>query len=350
MRANITEMKEYKYIFSIIVPTFNRYDEIQELLDSIQKQTIDRQDFEVIIVDDGSTDKTEELVNGFIEETDLNIRFFKQDHKGPGEARNYGMNEALGKYFIFVDSDCIVDKNWLNAYREVVTNKDVGGFGGPDKVLHNFLPVQKAIDYSMTSFITTGGIRGHSKKKISKYYPRSFNMGVRADIVEKVGGMGKLRHGQDIEFSNRVISTGEPIVKVQNAVVYHKRRIGIKKFFKQVFNWGVARINLYKIDQKMLEPVHFFPAIGTISSIIVIILALLLPSIFLPFIYFGLTVLVLMSLHGIFKYRDFRVFFYIPIIVPTQIFGYGLGFIKAFIKRIILKQGEFTGFVKNYYK
>jgi glycosyltransferase involved in cell wall biosynthesis len=343
-------MLSYDFLFSVIVPTFNRADEIKELLDSLSKQTVPHNNFEIIIVDDGSTDNTKEVIESIKSKFDLNIRTLYQNHKGPGEARNLGMKNAKGKYFVFIDSDCIADKNWLSAYKKEVEQKDVAGFGGPDSVLPNFKPVQKAIDYSMTSFITTGGIRGHSKKKISKYYPRSFNMGVRADIVERIGGMGKLRHGQDIEFSNRILSTGEPIVKVAGAMVYHKRRISIKKFFKQVYNWGVARINLFKIDKKMLEPVHFFPAIGTIVSFTFIILAILFPGIFLPFILFGIFVLLLMAIHGVIKYKDIKVFPYIPVIVVTQIWGYGLGFINAFIKRIIFKKDEFTGFVRNYYK
>ena len=343
-------MLSYDFLFSVIIPTFNRADEIKELLNSLSKQTIPHNHFEVLIVDDGSTDNTKDVIESIKSRSDLNIRTLYQDHKGPGEARNLGMKNAKGKYFVFIDSDCIADNNWLAAYKQEVEQKDVAGFGGPDSVLPNFKPVQKAIDYSMTSFITTGGIRGHSKKKISKYYPRSFNMGVRADIVKRIGGMGKLRHGQDIEFSNRILSTGESIIKVADAVVYHKRRISIKKFFKQVYNWGVARINLYKIDSKMLEPVHFFPAIGTLLSFIVIVLAIIFPKIFLPFIGFGLAILLAMAVHGIFKYKDVKVFPYIPIIVITQIWGYGLGFINAFIQRIIFKKKEFTGFVRNYYK
>ena len=343
-------MLSYDYLFSVIVPTFNRAGEIKELLDSLSAQTIPHNEFEIIIVDDGSTDNTKEVIESIKSKSDLNIKTLYQNHKGPGEARNLGMENAKGKYFIFIDSHCIADNNWLAAYKKEVEQKDVAGFGGPDSVLPNFKPVQKAIDYSMTSFITTGGIRGHSKKKISKYYPRSFNMGVRADIVKQIGGMGKLRHGQDIEFSNRILSTGEPIIKVAGAVVYHKRRISIKKFFKQVYNWGVARINLYKIDSKMLEPVHFFPAIGTLVSFIFIILAFLFPKIFLPVIGFGLVILLAMAFHGVLKYKDVKVFPYIPIIVITQIWGYGLGFINAFIQRVILKKKEFTGFVRNYYK
>jgi glycosyltransferase involved in cell wall biosynthesis len=342
-------MLSYQYLFTVIVPTFNRRDEIIELLDSLNRQTINNALFEIIIVDDGSNDDTESIVNDILSGSHLNIRFLKQDHKGPGEARNLGMSKALGEYFIFIDSDCIADENWLEAYRLELTNMKPAGFGGPDKVLPEFSPVQKAIDYSMTSFITTGGIRGHSKKKISKYYPRSFNMGVRADVVQKIGGMNQLRHGQDIEFSHRIISTGEPVIKVADAVVYHKRRISIKKFFRQVFNWGVARINLYKIDSGMLEPVHFLPALGTIISIVVILLAVIYPSTFLWLILTGLLILMLMAVHGAIKYKDSRVLIYIPVIVPVQIWGYGIGFISAFIKRVIFKKDEFTGFTKKYY-
>ena len=343
-------MPNYKFLFSVIIPTYNRAGEVKELLNSLGAQKLQKDEFEVIIVDDGSTDDTEILISGLQEKSGLNLRFMRQNHKGPGEARNLGMENAEGEYSVFIDSDCIADKEWLSAFKEAVSSIKPAGFGGPDAVLPNFSPVQKAIDYSMTSFITTGGIRGHSKKKISKYYPRSFNMGVRADIIERIGGMGKLRHGQDIEFSHRILSTGEPVIKVEKAVVYHKRRMSIKKFFRQVFNWGVARINLYKIDKGMLEPVHFFPAVGTIISALTILLAIIFPFIFGWFILFGIIILILMGIHGVIKYKDWRTFFYIPVIVPTQIFGYGSGFVIAFIRRIILGKNEFTGFVKKYYK
>ncbi|MBW6458291.1 MAG: glycosyltransferase family 2 protein, partial [FCB group bacterium] len=173
-------MTEYTYRFSVIVPTYNRLEEIRELLASLEKQTFAHAGFEIIIVDDGSTDDTEACVRDFEKKGSLNLSFYKQDHKGPGPARNTGMEHAAGEYYVFIDSDCIADENWLKAYDEALKTQ-VAGFGGPDRVRADFSPLQKAIDYSMTSFITTGGIRGSSKKKISKYYPRSFNMGVRAD-------------------------------------------------------------------------------------------------------------------------------------------------------------------------
>lgn len=343
-------MSSYQYLFTVIIPAYNRCGEVEELLQSLTAQTIDKNLFEVIVVDDGSTDETEKMIEKFKTPSSFNLSFLKQDHKGPGEARNLGMANAKGEYLLFVDSDCIADKNWLSAFQNSISDIKPAGFGGPDKVLPSFSPIQKAIDYSMTSFITTGGIRGHSKTKISKYYPRSFNMGVRADVVKEIGGMNQLRHGQDIEFSHRIIKTGKPVIKVSDAVVYHKRRISIRKFFKQVFNWGVARINLFMLDKEMLEPVHFFPAVGTFLSALVLLLTLFYPSVFIWVLFLGICVLLMMGFHGLIKYKDWKVFFYIPIVVPTQILGYGLGFIIAFLKRIVLGRDEFTGFVKKYYK
>lgn len=341
-------MTNFPYRFSVIVPTYNRLDEIRELLLSLEKQTLSKDTFEIIIVDDGSTDATEEFVNKLIKQERLNLSFYKQNHKGPGPARNKGMEHAKAEYYIFVDSDCIADENWLKAYDDALVEQ-VAGFGGPDKVRSDFSALQKAIDYSMTSFITTGGIRGSSKKKISKYYPRSFNMGVHADVVKKIGGFGTLRHGQDIEFTHRIRSQGKTI-KVINAVVFHKRRTSLWRFFKQVYNWGIARINLYKIDKGMLEPIHFFPFLGTSVILAFLICLAIWPITLWPVLIAGIGVLLLMAIHGIFKYKDIKVFFYIPFVVPIQILGYGLGFGGALIRRVIFGGREKTGFVKNYYK
>ena len=341
-------MSKYPYRFSVIVPTYNRLGEIREILGSLETQLLPKEKFEVIIVDDGSTDATEDYILEMIKKESLNLSFYKQDHKGPGPARNTGMEKAKGEYYIFVDSDCIAHENWLKAYDDTIT-EPVAGFGGPDKTRSDFSPLQKSIDYSMTSFITTGGIRGSSKKKISKYYPRSFNMGVHAEVYEKIGGFGTLRHGQDIEFTHRIRSQGET-VKVLDAIVYHKRRTSLWRFFKQVYNWGVARINLYKIDKGMLEFIHFFPFLATSVMIAFLICLAIWPTILWPVLAAGVGALLLMAIHGIFKYKDIRVFFFIPFVVPIQILGYGLGFGAAFIRRVIFGGGQKTGFVKNYYK
>lgn len=339
---------DYKYRFSVIIPTFNRLDEIRELLASLENQRLSKDAFEIIIVDDGSSDNTAEYVREMIKTSVLHLQFIAQNHQGPGPARNLGMEQAQGEYCIFVDSDCIADERWLQAYDEALKEK-VAGFGGPDRVRPDFSPLQKAIDYSMTSFLTTGGIRGSSKKKISKYYPRSFNMGVHAEVVKKIGGFGTLRHGQDIEFTHRVRKEGE-VIKVMNAVVYHKRRTSLKRFFKQVYNWGVARINLYKIDKGMLEFIHFFPFLATLLLIAFLAALCIWPAYLWPFALAALGVLILMALHGVIKYKDIRVLPYIPLVVPIQVLAYGLGFGAAFVRRVIFGCEEKTGFVKNYYK
>jgi GT2 family glycosyltransferase len=201
----------------------------------------------------------------------------------------------------------------------------------------------------MTSFLTTGGIRGHKKKKLGKFYPRSFNMGLSREVYLKIGGFGKLRHGQDIEFSNRIIKSGAKVISIAEAIVYHKRRTSMQRFFKQVFNWGVARINLYKLDRSMLEPVHFLPAAATILLILLLILSILNWAILKYVLGFGILILFMSGMHAAFRYKDLKMLILIPLVIPTQIFGYGLGFLLAFFWRIILKKGEFVGFRKKYY-
>ena len=342
-----------KYLFSIIVPSYNRAGEITELIESFDNQTISKDKFEVLIVDDGSTDNTEEVVKNFIDELNFQIRFFKRDHQGPGPARNFGMSQAEGEYFLFIDSDCIADKNWLKNIEQAIKEEDPDAFGGPDDVLPSFSPLQKAINYSMTSFLTTGGMRGHSEDKLAKYYPRSFNMGIHCSIYEELGGMGELRHGQDLEFSRRIVASGAKVIPISDAVVYHKRRTSLEKFFKQVFNWGVARINLTMIDRAILEPLHFIPAIGSVGYSIVTILAIFFP-LFLK-IWLGGTSLALLILLFIFadsfkKNKDIKAAALSPLVALCQVFGYGFGFTINFIRRKIFGKGEYTGFVKKYYK
>ncbi len=263
-----------------------------------------------------------------------------------------GMANARGDFFIFIDSDCTVDPQWLTAIDRDVNKYAADAFGGPDAGRKDFPPLLKAINYSMTSFVTTGGIRGHKKKKLGKFYPRSFNMGLSRELYQKIGGFGSLRHGQDIEYSHRIIQSGARVILIPDAIVYHKRRTSLRKFFRQVFNWGVARINLYKIDASMLEPVHTLPALATILLFVLILgsffshtLLLVLVSVLIA----GVIILLFSGIHAAIQYREWRLLFLVPLIMPIQILGYGLGFITAFMLRIILKRGEFVGFKKKYY-
>ncbi|MCK4385878.1 MAG: glycosyltransferase [Candidatus Marinimicrobia bacterium] len=341
------------YLFSIIVPTYNRSDEIIDLIQSFNNQNFPHERFEVLLIDDGSTDDTEKKVNELTSRSDFRLRFFRRNHEGPGPARNYGMSRAEGEYFLFIDSDCIADESWLSNLARTVEAEKPDAFGGPDSVLDSFTPLQKAIDYAMTSFITTGGMRGHSKKKLAKFYPRSFNMGIHRSIYEKLGGMGTLRHGQDLEFSRRIIASGAKVVSVPDAVVYHKRRTSLRKFFRQMFNWGVARINLTKLDNGILEPLHFIPAIGSVGFTLLLILSIFSLFIFqIWLVCFGIAILIMIIIFfdAYRRYKDLKAARLAPVVAVCQVFAYGYGFTTNYIRRIILGRGEFTGFVKKYYK
>jgi len=324
-----------------------------DLIQSFNNQNFQHDRFEVLLVDDGSTDDTEKRVNELTSQSDFRLRFFRRNHEGPGPARNHGMSQAEGEYFLFIDSDCIADVVWLSNLARAVEAEKPEAFGGPDSVLDSFTPLQKAVDYAMTSFITTGGMRGHSKKKLAKFYPRSFNMGIHYHIYQTLGGMGTLRHGQDLEFSRRIVASGAKVISVTDAVVYHKRRTSLRKFFRQMFNWGVARINLAKLDNAILEPLHFIPAIGSVGFILLIILSVFSPlifSIWLISLSTAILILLYIVIDAYFRYKELRTALLAPVVSVIQVFGYGLGFTASFIWRIILKKGEFTGFIKKYYK
>jgi glycosyltransferase involved in cell wall biosynthesis len=341
------------YLFSIIVPTFNRANEISELIGSFQNQTLPHNQFEVLLVDDGSDDDTLQQIDRSIQQVDFRIRRFRRQHEGPGPARNYGMGWSEGEFFLFIDSDCIADRHWLEYIAGAVEKEQPQAFGGPDGVLPEFTPLQKAIDYAMTSFLTTGGMRGHSRRRLAKFYPRSYNMGIHHSIFEKLGGMNQLRHGQDLEFSRRIVASGVKVVYVPDAIVYHKRRTSLRKFFRQIFNWGVARINLAKIDQAILEPLHFIPAVGTLGYFLLILLIPFHPIFCYCWLIatgIGLGLMVAIFISAWRRYQDLRTALLSPIVSITQIVAYGLGFTTNYIRRIILGRDEFTGFTKKYYK
>jgi glycosyltransferase involved in cell wall biosynthesis len=342
-----------KFYFSVITPSYNRRGEIQALVRSLENQTLSKKIFEVLIVDDGSTDGTAEWVTNFKKNSALNVKLIHQDHKGPGVARNTGMREAKGDIYVFIDSDCTAPPNWLEEIKSVFDQDPLcQAFGGRDDATKDFPPLLKAINYTMTSFLFTGGMRGGKKHRLAKFYPRSFNMGVRREWVDKIGFFNELRHGQDIEFSHRIMKSGARIAYIPQAVVFHKRRTSLTKFFRQVFNWGVARINLYMIDRHMLEPLHFAPAIAFWIVVAVTVIAFLVKPFYVTykiFICFCLCVLVITSVHAGIRWRSVMTGLLIPLVTVMQVSGYGLGFSFAFFQRVIRRKGEFTGFVKKYY-
>ncbi|MBN2425561.1 MAG: glycosyltransferase [Calditrichaceae bacterium] len=342
-----------RYYFSIIIPCFNRKDELVELLNSFKNIEFAKDRYEVLVIDDGSTDGSDQLVEEFRKDSDIPLHYFKQDNKGPGAARNLGMQKAKGDFFIFIDSDVTIPKSWLKSISDRLHIEKADAFGGPDTYRKDFSPLLKAINYSMTSFITTGGMRGKKGKKLAKFYPRSFNMGLNRDLYTKIGGFGNLRHGQDIEFSHRILKSGAKTIFIEDAPVYHKRRTNLRRFYKQVFNWGIARINLYKIDPGMMEFLHAAPALGTLLVLLIIVLAPFSEAIRIILLYgvlMSVLILLFSMIDAILKYKELKPALLLPLVMPAQIFGYGMGFIYNYIRRVILKKPEKVGFKKNYYK
>ena len=222
--------------YSIIVPVFNRPDEVDELLESLIHQ--EKKDFEVIIVEDGSQIPCKEVCDKYVNR--LNLHYYNKENSGPGQSRNYGAERAEGEYLLILDSDVVLPKGYLQAIDEELDREPADAFGGPDCAHDSFSDTQKAISYSMTSFFTTGGIRG-GKKKLDKFYPRSFNMGIRRDVYQQLGGFSKMRFGEDIDFSIRIFKAGKRCRLFPKAWVWHKRRTDFRKFWRQVYNSGLIK-------------------------------------------------------------------------------------------------------------
>lgn len=335
--------------YSIIVATYNRLDEVRELTSSLEKLEFPKDQFQLVIADDGSSDGTQAYIEGG--DFNFEVVYFKQQNKGPGAARNLGMSKADGDYFLFIDSDCTLPSDYLKIIDEAIEESKLDAFGGPDTYREDFPPLLKAINYSMTSFIGTGGTRG-SKKSVTKFYPRSFNMGIHRRVHEKIGGMGPLRHGQDMDFSARIYKAGFKVGLVHDAVVYHKRRTSLKKFFKQIFNWGVARVNLGRMHGQLLKPIHFAPASIVAGTLLIFLLA--------PFfaIFEGLTYLIILTalvlalyvfIEASLIYKSAKVGLLAILTIFIQITAYGLGTWSGLWQWITGKKVA-KGFTKNYYK
>ena len=323
--------------YSVIIPVYNRPDEVDELLQSLTEQSF--KDFEVVIVEDGSSIPCKEVVDTYQDK--LDIHYYNKPNSGPGQTRNYGAERSAGEYLIILDSDCILPAGYLAAIEKELQASPADAFGGPDRAHESFTDIQKAINYSMTSFFTTGGIRG-GKKKMDKFYPRSFNMGVKRDVYAALGGFSKMRFGEDIDFSIRIFKGGYRCRLFPDAWVYHKRRTDLKKFFKQVHNSGIARINLYKKYPESLKVVHLLPAAFTLGVAVLLLGA--------PFCLYSLTPIALYALLVCIQNRSLRIGIYSIAASFIQLIGYGTGFWRAWWNRCILGQDEFEAFKKNFYK
>ena len=327
--------------YSIIVPVFNRPDEVGELLESLCKQEL--KDFEVIVVEDGSKIPCKDVCDKYAGILDLH--YYYKDNSGPGQSRNYGAERANGQWLIVLDSDVVLPTDYLvNADRELAEHP-CDAWGGADAAHPSFTPVQKAISYSMTSFFTTGGIRG-GKAKLDKFYPRSYNMGITRDVYQELGGFSKMRFGEDIDFSYRIVEAGYKTRLLPTAWVWHKRRTDFRKFFRQVYNSGIARINLEKRHPGTLKLVHLLPTVFTIGVFILLLLSLWCPCALLPIMLYVIIVFVDSSIRN----RNPWVGLLSIPAAFTQLMGYGLGFIESWWKRCVLGKDEFTAFEKNFYK
>jgi glycosyltransferase involved in cell wall biosynthesis len=319
--------------FSIIIPLYNRPQEIKELLETLVAQTY--QQFEVLVIEDGSAHDAADIIKSF--EDLLTVRYFVKENAGQGFARNFGFERAKGDYFIIFDSDVLVPENYLQIVNDSLNRDWLDAYGGPDDAHHSFTPTQKAISYSMTSTLTTGGIRG-GKKGIGQFHPRSFNMGISRQVWEKAGGFIITRLGEDIEYSIRIHSMGFKIGLIPEAKVYHKRRANFLQFYKQLHFFGRARINVYTFFPKGLKAVHFFPALFTLGLLFTLIsnilgwriakLCNLVLALIILWIFF----------HAWWKNKSLKIAFLSIIASFIQLTAYGLGFMQDFWKRIILKR------------
>ena len=327
--------------YSFIIPVYNRPDEVDELLDSLTRQTI--RDFEVVVVEDGSSVPCKEVVDKYADR--LTIHYYNKANSGPGQTRNYGVERANGEYMLILDSDCILPEKYLEMVEADLQSQKADAFGGPDRAHESFTDVQKAINYAMTSFFTTGGIRG-GKKKLDKFYPRSFNMGVRKDVYQALGGFSKMRFGEDIDFSIRIFKGGYQCRLFPEAWVWHKRRTDLKKFFKQVHNSGIARINLYKKYPESLKLVHVLPALFTLGVVFLLLASFLWGGSLSLLLLFALIVFVDASLQN----KSLKIGLLAIAASFIQLTGYGTGFLRAWWKRCVCGKSEFAAFEKNFYK
>lgn len=308
--------------YSFIIPVYNRPQEIRELLQSMLKLDF-QDDFEVVIVEDGSTISSEAEVREFL--NDLNISYYQKPNSGPGDSRNFGMKRARGNYFLILDSDVILPPQYLAEVDKELRKQFAHCFGGPDAAHDDFSDLQKAINYAMTSFLTTGGIRG-GKKMLGKFQPRSFNMGLSAEAFLATGGFGSIHPGEDPDLALRLQKRHFPTRLFPEAYVYHKRRIDLKKFSLQVKKFGLVRPILNKRHPESAKITYWFPTLFSIGLVAAVVLALFGWYWFL-FAY-GLYFL-LLFFHSLYLNRSIKIAFFSIVATLIQFFGYGFGFCKA---------------------
>jgi glycosyltransferase involved in cell wall biosynthesis len=299
---------------------------VAELLESLAQQSF--KDFEVLIVEDGSTLPCKQVVERYADK--LNISYYTKPNSGPGGTRNYGATKSNGDYLIILDSDCVLPSRYLAEVNSELTARPCDAFGGPDAAHSSFTPMQKAVNYAMTSFFTTGGIRG-GKKQLETFHPRSFNMGIKKTVYEALGGFADMRYGEDIDFSIRIFEQGYKVRLFPCAYVFHKRRTNMRKFFRQVYHSGTARIDLYKKHPSSLRIVHFLPAIFMLGTVLLLVCSAICVYALLPVLLF----ILLVCADATIKNKSLRIGCLAVVTSFVQLFGYGSGFLKSFVQKII---------------
>ena len=313
--------------YSIIVPVFNRPDEVDELLESLSSQTL--KDFEVVIVEDGSQIPCKDVCDKYANILDLHYYF--KENSGPGQSRNYGVERAQGEYVIILDSDAVTPPGFMQAIDDELKRQPTDAWGGPDAAHESFSDIQKAISYAMTSFFTTGGIRGGKKQLDKKFYPRSFNLGVRREVYQQLGGFTTERfskmslYGEDIDFSLRIYKNGYSCRLFPEAWLWHKRRTDFRKFWRQVYNSGYARINLWRKYPEALKPVHALPAVFTIGVAGLLLLSVFSVLAFIPLILYS----VLIFIDSTIRNKSVMVGLKSIPAAFIQLIGYGVGFLES---------------------
>lgn len=313
-----------KLQFSIIIPVYNRPQEVDELLNSLTEQDF-TEDFEIIVVEDGSEIKADKIVDSYKDK--LNLKYFFKQNSGAGESRNFGMKNASGNYFIIFDSDCLIPSHYLTEVHKTLSENYTDAYGGADAAHESFTKIQKAINFSMTSFFTTGGIRGN-KNSVNKFQPRSFNFGISKKAFEKVQGFSNMKIGEDIDLTFRLWKHHFETQFIENAYVFHKRRTTLKQFFKQTFSFGKARPLLNKKYPETAKITYWFPTLF-ISSLGLALLLLFIHVNYFALI-FGVYFLILFLSSAVIN-KSLTVAILSLLTTIIQFFGYGLGFVKGLL-------------------
>lgn len=322
---------------SLVVPVYNRPDEVQELLSSLNNQDYSN-NFEVVIVEDGSLNKCEHICEQF--KDSLNIVYLFKSNSGPGDSRNYGMRRATGNYFLLVDSDCVLPSSYLTEVFNELKHKPVDFFGGPDGADSNFSDLQKAISFSMTSWVTTGGIRG-SQRALTKFEPRSFNMGLSQKAFEASKGFSNIHPGEDPDLSIRLHQLGFQSRFFPKALVFHKRRINLKSFYTQVYKFGSVRPILSYWHKSSFRITHLFPSLFILVVLGCLVMTILNFSGGSVITEINTFYLFLLSTIGLYhltvftkafvEFKNLKLTFMSILAMWIQFYGYGYGYIRSSI-------------------